>query len=131
LTQFLAALRQPIAPPLVPPADEFADDDSVHDNANLIGPNGRGRGLGQQGWLPLVLGTRRIIPAEDDYLGKPKFSIPRFDGKGDVEDYLTWELWIETLWHLHDYTEDKKVRLASSKFDRYALRWWDNILKQR
>jgi hypothetical protein len=131
LTQSLAALRQPIAPPLVPPADEFADDDSVHDNANLIGPNGHGRGLGQQGWLPLVLGARRVIPAEDDYLGKPKFSIPHFDGKGDVEDYLTWELWIETLWRLHDYTKDKKVRLASSKFDGYALRWWDNILKQR
>jgi hypothetical protein len=32
---------------------------------------------------------------------------------------------------LHAYTEDKKVRLASSEFDGYALRWWDNILKQR
>jgi hypothetical protein len=35
---------------------------------------------------PLVLGARRVLPAEDDYLGKPKFSIPRFDGEGDVED---------------------------------------------
>jgi hypothetical protein len=124
-------LRQPIAPPLVQPADEFADDDTVHDNTNLLGPNGRGRGLGQQGRLPLVLGARRVIPTKDDYLGKPKFSIPCFDGEGDVEDYLTWELRIETLWHLHAYTEDKKVRLASSEFDGYALRWWDNILKQR
>jgi hypothetical protein len=39
LTQSLAALRQPIAPPLVQPADDFVDDDSVHDNANLLGPN--------------------------------------------------------------------------------------------
>jgi hypothetical protein len=85
----------------VQPADELADDDSVHDNANLLGPNGRGRGLGQQGWLPPVLGARRIIPTEDDYLWKPKFSIPRFDGEGEVEDYLTWELRIETLWRLH------------------------------
>jgi hypothetical protein len=124
-------LRQTIAPPLVQPADDFADDDSVHDNANLLGPNGRGRGLGQQGRLPPVLGARRVLLAEDDYLGKPKFSIPCFDGEGDVEDYLTWELWIETLWRLHAYTEDKKVRLASSEFDGYGLRWWDNILKQR
>jgi hypothetical protein len=48
-----------------------------------------------------------------------------------VEDYLTWELWIKTLWRLHAYTEDKKVRHASSEFDGYALRWWDSILKQR
>jgi hypothetical protein len=46
-------------------------------------------------------------------VGKPKFSIPRFDGEGDVEDYLTWELQIETLWCLHAYTEDKKVKLVS------------------
>jgi hypothetical protein len=30
----------------VQPADEFADDYIVLDNANLLGPNGRGRGLG-------------------------------------------------------------------------------------
>jgi hypothetical protein len=115
----------------VQPAADFADDDSVHDNANLLGPNARGRGLGQHGRPPPVLGARRVIPAEDDFLGKPKFSIPRFDGEGDVEDYLTWELKIDTLWHFHAYTEDKKIKLASSEFDGYALRWWDNILKQR
>jgi hypothetical protein len=109
LTQSLAALHQPVALPPVQPADEFADDDSVHDNANLLGPNARGHGLGQQGRPPPVLGSRRVLPAEDDYLGKPKFLIPRFDGEGDVEDYLTWELGIKTLWHLH-----KKVKLASS-----------------
>jgi hypothetical protein len=69
-------LRQPVAPPLVQPVDELADDDSVHDNANLLGPNGCGHGLGQQGRLPPALGARRVIPAEDDYLGKPKFLIP-------------------------------------------------------
>jgi hypothetical protein len=67
-----------------------ADDDRVHYNTNLLGPNGRGHVLGQQGRLPLVLGARRVIPAEDYYLGKPKFLIPHFDGKGDVEDYLTF-----------------------------------------
>jgi hypothetical protein len=38
LTQSLAALRQPIVPLPVQPAADFADDDSVHDNANLLGP---------------------------------------------------------------------------------------------
>jgi hypothetical protein len=34
----------------------------------------------------------------------------------------------EKLWRLHDYTEDKKIKLASLEFDGYALRWWDSIV---
>jgi hypothetical protein len=30
-------------------------------------------------------------------MGKPKFSIPRFEGGTDIEEYLTWELKIEKL----------------------------------
>jgi hypothetical protein len=127
LTQSTTMLRNPFAPPPVQPAD----DDSVHDNVNMLGPNARGRGLGQQGRLPPVLGARCVIPAEDDHLGKPKFSITKFDGEDDVEDYLTWELRFEILWRLHAYTEDKKVKFVSSEFDGYALRWWDNIMQQR
>jgi hypothetical protein len=125
------ALRQPIVPLPAQPADDVADDDSVHDNANLLGSNARGHGLGQHGRSPPVLGARCVIPTEDDFPGKPELSIPRFDGEGDVEDYLTWELKINTLWFFHAYTEDKKIKLASLEFDGYALRWWDNILKQR
>jgi hypothetical protein len=32
---------------------------------------------------------------------------------------------------LHAYTEYKKVKLASSEFDGYALRWWYNLMRQR
>ena len=38
---------------------------------------------------------------------------------------------MEKLWRLHDYTEDKKIKLASSEFDGYALRWWDNLVQRR
>ena len=69
--------------------------------------------------------------AADDGLGKPKFSIPKFDGSIDPEDYLTWELKIEKLWRLFDYPEDKKVKLAASEFDGYALRWWDALVQHR
>ena len=48
-----------------------------------------------------------------------------------MEEYLTWELKIEKLWRLHDYTEDRKIKLASSEFDGYALRWWDNVVQKR
>ncbi|KAK1680829.1 hypothetical protein QYE76_041677 [Lolium multiflorum] len=68
---------------------------------------------------------------EEDGLGKPKFSIPKFEGGDDVEEYLTWELKIEKLWRLHNYTEDSKIKLASSEFDGYALRWWDALVRNR
>ena len=69
---------------------------------------------------------------EDAGLGKPKFSIPPFTfDTDDVEEYLMWELKIEKLWRLHDYNEDRKIKLASSSFDGYALLWWDNITQLR
>ncbi|KAK1603010.1 hypothetical protein QYE76_017448 [Lolium multiflorum] len=51
-------------------------------------------------------------------------------GGADVEEYLTWELKIEKLWSLHPhYSEDRKIKLASSEFDGYALRWWDSLVR--
>ncbi|KAK1681163.1 hypothetical protein QYE76_042011 [Lolium multiflorum] len=44
---------------------------------------------------------------------------------------MVW-LKIERLWRLHpDYTEDRKIKLASSEFDGYALRWWDALVQDR
>ncbi|KAK1602986.1 hypothetical protein QYE76_048191 [Lolium multiflorum] len=40
--------------------------------------------------------------------------------------------WIEKLWSLHPhYSEDRKIKLASSEFDGYALRWWDSLVRNR
>ncbi|KAK1649054.1 hypothetical protein QYE76_066859 [Lolium multiflorum] len=94
------------------PLDE---DGSVNgDNADAAA-QGMGRGVGRG--LPrgvnrgfVEIGARRVPQQQDDGLGKPKFSIPRFEGGTDVEEYLTWELKIERLWRLHpDYTEDRKI----------------------
>ena len=113
---------------------DHGDDDSIHgDNEDLLGANANGRGRGlPHGRLAPHLGARRVpLQPPDDGLGKPKFSIPSFEGSGDVEDFLTWSLKMEKLWRLHDYTEDRKVKLASSEFDGYALRWWDAIVTDR
>ncbi|KAK1686714.1 hypothetical protein QYE76_047562 [Lolium multiflorum] len=89
-----------------------------------------GRGDRARGWAPL--GRNGRGQDEEDGLGKPKFSIPKFEGGADVEEYLTWELKIEKLWNLHPhYTEDRKIKLASSEFDGYALRWWDAFVRNR
>ncbi|KAK1648994.1 hypothetical protein QYE76_066799 [Lolium multiflorum] len=120
------------------PQQPFDEDGSVNgDNADAAAAQGMGRGVGRG--LPrgvnrgfVEIGARRVPQQQDDGLGKPKFSIPRFEGTTDVEEYLTWELKIERLWRLHpDYTEDRKIKLASSEFDGYALRWWDALVQDR
>ncbi|KAK1626780.1 hypothetical protein QYE76_001095 [Lolium multiflorum] len=95
------------------------EDPELQDDAH----NARGapRGNRPRGWAPL--GRNGRGQDEEDGLGKPKFSIPKFEGGADVEEYLTWEIKIEKLWNLHPhYTEDRKIKLASSEFDGYALR---------
>ncbi|KAK1607904.1 hypothetical protein QYE76_031577 [Lolium multiflorum] len=134
LTNAVAEIRTMVQPQQ-PPHD---DDGSVQgDNADAAAAQGMGRGVGRG--LPhgvnrgfVEIGARRVPLQQDDGLGKPKFSIPRFEGGTDVEEYLTWELKIERLWRLHpDYTEDRKIKLASSEFDGYALRWWDALVQNR
>ncbi|KAK1642405.1 hypothetical protein QYE76_060210 [Lolium multiflorum] len=104
------------------------DDLELQDDAHNV--RGAPRGNRPRGWAPL--GRNGRGHDEEDGLGKPKFSIPKFEGGADVEEYLTWELKIEKLWSLHPhYTEDRKVKLASSEFDGYALRWWDAFVRNR
>ena len=104
-----------------------------------------GRGGGHATAMPVgrgfaPLGARRRFdndafaqPAnrDDDGLGKPNFTVPKFVGSTDVEEYLNWELKVEKLWRMHEYTEDRKIKLASSEFDDYALLWWDNFVQSR
>ncbi|KAK1678750.1 hypothetical protein QYE76_039598 [Lolium multiflorum] len=82
------------------------EDVELQDEACGVG-HGFGRGNRGRGFVEL--GARRVPPQpQDDGLGKSKFSIPKFEGGADVEEYPTWELKIKKLWRLHDYTEDIK-----------------------
>ncbi|KAK1662544.1 hypothetical protein QYE76_050703 [Lolium multiflorum] len=122
----LADLRLAIENLTVQQQQDDDDDPDLQDDAH----NARGapRGDRARGWAPL--GRNGRGHDEEDGLGKPKFSIPKFEGGADVEEYLTWELKIEKLWNLHPhYTEDRKIKLASSEFDGYALRWWDTFVR--
>ncbi|KAK1628541.1 hypothetical protein QYE76_002856 [Lolium multiflorum] len=107
--------------------EDDVDPDLQDDAHNACGaPHGHR----PRGWAPI--GRNGRGHDEEDRLDKPKFSIPKFEGGADVKEYLTWELKIEKLWGLHPhYTEDRKIKLASSEFDGYALRWWDRFLRAR
>ncbi|KAK1619182.1 hypothetical protein QYE76_024699 [Lolium multiflorum] len=63
---------------------------------------------------------------EDGGLGRIKVTIPEFSGRFDPEKYLEWEMRVNQNFDGHNYSEEKKVRVACMEFTEYALVWWDN-----
>jgi len=53
--------------------------------------------------------------------------MPKFDGGSDPEAYFTWELKVDKIFHLHNYSEEKKLAMVSLEFDGYALIWWEQL----
>ncbi|PVH34169.1 hypothetical protein PAHAL_8G161700 [Panicum hallii] len=67
---------------------------------------------------------RHEVRANDDSLCRVKFSIPPFDGKYDPDAYLTWELSVDQKFACYEFSDDKKVRAATSEFTDFASVWW-------
>ncbi|KAG2411249.1 hypothetical protein I3760_Q017500 [Carya illinoinensis] len=57
--------------------------------------------------------------------------IPSFQGRTDPEAYLEWEKKIELIFECHNYSEEKKVKLAVIEFTDYAIIWWDQLVTNR
>jgi hypothetical protein len=58
-------------------------------------------------------------------LGNIKMMIPSFQGKNDPEAYLEWEKKVELIFECHNYSGEKKVKLAVIEFTDYAILWWE------
>ncbi|PPD69329.1 hypothetical protein GOBAR_DD33791 [Gossypium barbadense] len=58
-------------------------------------------------------------------------SIPPFQSKSDPEAYLEWEKMIELVFDCHNYSENKKAKLAAIEFSDYAMIWWDQFTTSR
>ncbi|KAH9734678.1 hypothetical protein KPL71_017451 [Citrus sinensis] len=52
-------------------------------------------------------------------------------GKNDPEVYLEWEKKVELVFDCHNYSEEKKVKLAVVEFIDYAIIWWDQLVLSR
>src|SRR5262249_22770331 len=55
----------------------------------------------------------------DSNLGSIKMKIPSFQGKNDPELYLEWERKVDHIFECHNYSEDKKIKLAAVEFTDY------------
>ncbi|CAD5164438.1 unnamed protein product, partial [Musa acuminata subsp. malaccensis] len=57
--------------------------------------------------------------------------IPSFQGKNNPDAYLEWERKVEMIFECHNYSEEKKVKLAAVEFFDYTIVWWDQLCKDR
>jgi len=64
---------------------------------------------------------------EEERFGKLKFTMPKFDGVSNPKAYLTWELKVDKIFRMHNYSEEKKLVMASLEFKDYALIWWEKV----
>jgi len=67
----------------------------------------------------------------DRNLGNIKMKIPSFQGKNYPKVYLEWEKKVEFIFECHNYSEEKKVKLAVIEFTDYAIIWWDQLMMNR
>ena len=53
--------------------------------------------------------------------------MPKFKGEEDPNAYIDWELKVEKIFRIHNYSEEKKVAMASLEFEDYASIWWEDL----
>ena len=76
-------------------------------------------------------GNWRNDDREDRNLSNIRVSIPTFQGKNDPEAYFDWEKKVELIFDCHNYSEEKKVKIAMIEFTDYAIIWWDQLVTNR
>lgn len=96
-----------------PPMDEYEEDDENDDGIDRRAARGR------------------QMNDYDRNLGSIKMKIPPFSGRNDPDAYLEWEKKVELVFDCHNYSEEKKVKLAAVEFTDYAIVWWDQLVLNR
>ncbi|XP_024014507.1 uncharacterized protein LOC112088457 [Eutrema salsugineum] len=67
----------------------------------------------------------------DNDLGGMKLRISALYGKNDPDAFLEWEKKVDIVFNCQDLSERKKINLAASEFNGYAIDWWDQIVTCR
>ncbi|KAK1664982.1 hypothetical protein QYE76_053141 [Lolium multiflorum] len=68
---------------------------------------------------------------EENMYGKLKFNMPKLKGEDDAEAYLSWALKVDKIFRIHNYSDAKKVAMASLEFEDYANTWWEQVVTLR
>ncbi|KAK1627602.1 hypothetical protein QYE76_001917 [Lolium multiflorum] len=119
-----ASVRQHPRPPLgrrPPPPNRCNDDEDHHQQ-----PHNHNEDEEEERPPP-----RRNDRNEEEIFGKLKFTMPKFQGEEDPDAYLSWVLKVDKIFRIHNFSEAKKVAMASLEFEGYANVWWEEVNKKR
>ncbi|XP_031387173.1 uncharacterized protein LOC116200464 [Punica granatum] len=118
-------IRQPANP-----HDEEDEDYEEDDEIASVGSVRRARGVRNEGRRH---GRRdqAIRDGVDRNIGSIKMTIPPFQGRNDPDAFIEWERKVELVFDCHNYSEEKKVKLAAVEFTDYAIVWWEKLVKER
>lgn len=64
-------------------------------------------------------------------MGNINMSIPPFKEMSDPKAYPEREKNVELIFECHNYSEEKKVKIAVLEFVDYAITWWDQVVTSR
>ena len=72
---------------------------------------------------------RWLSPQEEvhDEVCQNKISLPSFVGKFNPRDYIDWELEVEDELEYYEWSEEQKIKAATSSFTSFASLWWSDI----
>ncbi|KAG2411350.1 hypothetical protein I3760_Q009100 [Carya illinoinensis] len=114
--------------PRVENAYENEGDDEDEEDLTSEIVLGRHRGVRHERGFE---GNPRGRDGVDRDLGSIKMKIPYFQGRTNQEVYLEWEKKIDLVFDCHNYSKEKKVKLAVIEFTNYAIIWWDQLVITR
>src|SRR4051812_32221301 len=63
---------------------------------------------------------RRNNQSDEELYGKLKYTMPKFKGDDYPEEYLKWALKVDKIFRVNNFSEAKKVAMASFEFEEYA-----------
>lgn len=62
---------------------------------------------------------------------KHEAKIPTFLGKNGPKAVIAWLEKVESIYPIHNYSDEKKIKLALIEFSGYAQKCWTKILATR
>src|SRR3954462_1641769 len=60
-----------------------------------------------------------------------KYTMPKFKGEDNPEEYLKWALKVDKIFRVNNFSEAKKVAMASIELDDFANVWWEQVVQRR
>jgi hypothetical protein len=113
--------------------EEFVDHDEEERPSDDENPFGRGGRFGRchrhrrADFADRGYNRGRHHHDDPDNNARVKLNIPKFTGKENADGYLEWAEQCDQIFRVHNFSDQRRVNLASVEFSGYVLTWWNQV----